>query len=193
MVSTIYICRFRSNNKYIIALNWTTHGMEFPAIDNVSDEQLATVRSVCTFAYSGMAVHVIDAPKQVPVWIEKAHGVDFYGIRAKQFVVCVKDPQHKVPVITSDLVKEADNVFGKLKLPSFYGWLGGSAGSWSGEPRLVVNEKKGEDENEKCSICWEADCDWKLHCAHKFHIQCIQIWANKGRDTCPLCRRIARF
>lgn len=48
----------------------------------------------------------------------------------------------------------------------------------------------------ECSICLDpfdgSDIKTVLGiCGHTFHFTCIMAWNRKGKETCPLCRKIA--
>ncbi len=41
----------------------------------------------------------------------------------------------------------------------------------------------------ECAICLgEENLNKTLACGHKFHRKCIKEWAEKGSNTCPVCR-----
>lgn len=55
--------------------------------------------------------------------------------------------------------------------------------------KLTVSESKNEKE-EDCSICY-LPFDKEtivLGCKHKFHMNCMNTWVDKGGTNCPLCR-----
>lgn len=45
-----------------------------------------------------------------------------------------------------------------------------------------------------CSICLnEVKCtrtNPPIRCGHMFHSNCLQEWKNRGKNTCPICRKI---
>ena len=41
--------------------------------------------------------------------------------------------------------------------------------------------------NEKCSICYDKNINWKLPCNHKFSKNCLNKWFMKNK-SCPTCR-----
>jgi hypothetical protein len=49
------------------------------------------------------------------------------------------------------------------------------------------------NETETCSICLNPARKTRgvkdLRCGHRFHKKCINGWASKGGDTCPMCRK----
>ena len=53
------------------------------------------------------------------------------------------------------------------------------------------NTQINEEENEKCSICWEPIGNLSrktLICNHSFHSNCVNRWLESN-SSCPLCRR----
>jgi hypothetical protein len=45
-----------------------------------------------------------------------------------------------------------------------------------------------------CSICLNevrpTRTNPPIRCGHMFHSQCLQEWKNKGKNTCPVCRKV---
>ena len=62
------------------------------------------------------------------------------------------------------------------------------------QPYIRKNSRKSKNTRalQKCSIC---HCHM-LHiqlaqvCGHRFHTRCINRWLTRGKDTCPMCRRV---
>lgn len=48
------------------------------------------------------------------------------------------------------------------------------------------NEENPED---PCPMCLE-DLNTKtvIECGHEFHEECLELWMNEDKDTCPICR-----
>ena len=46
----------------------------------------------------------------------------------------------------------------------------------------------------QCAICLNevrrSRKNVPLRCGHLFHSHCLQNWKNKGKQTCPVCRKI---
>jgi hypothetical protein len=57
----------------------------------------------------------------------------------------------------------------------------------------IENMEKCE-KDAQCSIC--LDCidsenttyGGNLKCGHSFHVSCINMWFEKGKNNCPMCR-----
>ncbi|XP_063309119.1 uncharacterized protein LOC134609351 [Pelobates fuscus] len=60
-------------------------------------------------------------------------------------------------------------------------------------PQHIPQEAQGDEDQDECSICLSAFDPGEeimlLHCGHKFHIECIQMWLQ-GHCTCPMCRAV---
>lgn len=45
-----------------------------------------------------------------------------------------------------------------------------------------------------CAICLNTVRETRSHppirCGHLFHSQCIEHWKHRGKNTCPICRKI---
>jgi molybdenum cofactor biosynthesis enzyme MoaA len=50
------------------------------------------------------------------------------------------------------------------------------------------NEKHGDDEDDECPLCMDAQVEISLPCTHSFCQSCIRQW-NLTSTTCPSCRR----
>jgi hypothetical protein len=64
----------------------------------------------------------------------------------------------------------------------------------NGAPYIGYDDvEEGEEvqsNKEECAICYgEILVPTILSCGHKFHRDCICMWFNRPRRTCPLCRR----
>ena len=46
----------------------------------------------------------------------------------------------------------------------------------------------------QCAICLNEVMSTRtnppLRCGHVFHSHCLEEWKNKGKNTCPVCRRM---
>jgi len=46
----------------------------------------------------------------------------------------------------------------------------------------------------QCAICLnevrQTRSNIPIRCGHLFHSHCLQNWKNKGKQTCPICRKI---
>ena len=46
----------------------------------------------------------------------------------------------------------------------------------------------------QCAICLnevrQTRTNTPIRCGHLFHSHCLQNWKNKGKQTCPVCRKI---
>jgi hypothetical protein len=46
----------------------------------------------------------------------------------------------------------------------------------------------------QCAICLNEVRSTRtnppIRCGHMFHSHCIQEWKNKGKNTCPVCRKV---
>ena len=46
----------------------------------------------------------------------------------------------------------------------------------------------------QCAICLnevrKSRSNTPIRCGHLFHSHCLQNWKNKGKQTCPICRKI---
>ena len=46
----------------------------------------------------------------------------------------------------------------------------------------------------QCSICLNdmrnTRSNREIRCGHRFHGRCIEEWKKKGKNTCPLCRKV---
>ncbi|CAH2283987.1 RING-H2 finger ATL2-like [Pelobates cultripes] len=60
-------------------------------------------------------------------------------------------------------------------------------------PQPIPQGAQGDDEQDECSICLSAfdpaEEIMLLHCGHRFHIECIQMWLQE-HCTCPMCRAV---
>lgn len=49
-------------------------------------------------------------------------------------------------------------------------------------------------ENCTCSICLnevkQTRHTRKIRCGHIFHTHCLEKWEEKGKNTCPVCRKV---
>jgi len=46
----------------------------------------------------------------------------------------------------------------------------------------------------QCAICLnevrQTRTNTPIRCGHLFHSHCLQNWKNKGKQTCPVCRKV---
>ena len=46
----------------------------------------------------------------------------------------------------------------------------------------------------QCAICLNevrsTRTNTPLRCGHMFHSHCLEEWKNKGKNTCPVCRKV---
>ena len=59
------------------------------------------------------------------------------------------------------------------------------------EAKILEPEELGEELEDKCAICLEAQHEHthcRLDCGHCFHHKCIHTWFKRGQG-CPLCRQ----
>jgi len=46
----------------------------------------------------------------------------------------------------------------------------------------------------QCAICLnevrETRSNKPIRCGHLFHSNCLEKWKNKGKQTCPVCRKV---
>ena len=62
------------------------------------------------------------------------------------------------------------------------------------EEVLPVNKPNLIDAGaQSCSICFddivEGESVYDIPCKHQFHLQCLEKWLNRRKDSCPLCRQ----
>lgn len=47
---------------------------------------------------------------------------------------------------------------------------------------------------EQCSICLgevrETRGNSRIRCGHLFHKECLESWKERGKHTCPVCRKV---
>lgn len=56
--------------------------------------------------------------------------------------------------------------------------------------KLLLHKKPHIYTNDTCSICLDADCNYKTICGHSFHGQCIMRWVTiSSKYECPICRK----
>ncbi|OAV96337.1 hypothetical protein PTTG_26359 [Puccinia triticina 1-1 BBBD Race 1] len=62
----------------------------------------------------------------------------------------------------------------------------------SGLEEGAQDESYCESSKNNCAICLSEfgkdNQQTNLSCAHSFHPDCIERWANRGHNTCPMCR-----
>ena len=61
---------------------------------------------------------------------------------------------------------------------------------WSKKHITKGNNKKNENYDQTCTICFELSSQNMIYinkCGHNFHFNCMKLWLDK-HYTCPMCR-----
>lgn len=126
--------------------------------------------------------------------------IDRYSLRKKSGSINIQIDNNGIYIIgyTINLYNFIKNINNKKILESIWidnfnriihGNLVLSRYNFNKNIRIVKFKKIS---NLKCCICTEklSNNICKLHCNHKYHINCLKKWITEFNSKCPICRKI---